>query len=588
MEIPAVRRKNEVIRKKVAFNQTPLTYRLIDYLLLLFSIGVGYNIKKKKKKRKNRTGWGLGAGAGVIKITLTPCHLSPASCLYVLVQSRIISENVIFNKKNSNYQMKYKKKVMFLQFNAIVMIAILLVAIISAVLIYRNIVGKEKKEEEIAPPDVYIEADKNYPVSLEPNSNNEPHIAVSPVDSNVVVAGGNDYNTPLGDSWCGAYWSDDGGRNWTTGFIPGYPGGPTSVLTGYEGAGDPVLAFDSNGNCYYSGIAFKRPTGPLRSIGRSSAIFVAKSEDGGKTWPQITIPFQGITRASFHDKEWIAVDPETGYVYIVWALFSLYAASQMLFSRSTDQGQTWSRPYVITDIYATEFSVQGAAITVDADGIIHIIWIDFENEQMRYTYSTDKGGSFADPKDVTSVRPIPREGLPNTNYRTPTLPALAVDRSDGPFRGRLYATWNDYRNGDADSYLVYSDDGNTWSEAIRVNDDPEGNGADQFFSTVAVSPQGAVQLIFYDRREDPDNTLLSVYYAISLDGGDTYYNMNITDTSFNGDHSRGPFMGDYIGIASTEDVAHAIWADTRHGSADSVNSDLYSARILISEIDYQS
>ena len=367
--------------------------------------------------------------------------------------------------------------------------------------------------------------------------------------------------------------------------IPGYPRGPVSVLTGYEGAGDPVLAFDSNGNCYYAGIAFKRINLPGRGIGRQSAIFVAKSSDGGKTWPQVTTVFEALTRASFHDKEWIAVDPETGYVYCVWALFSLYTKSQMLFSRSTDGGQSWSRPYVISDITATEFNVQGAAITVDTAGTIHIIWIDFESSQMRYTYSTNRGTSFESPRDIAGVVPIPYT-LPNGQFRTPTLPALAVDNSEGQYSGYLYATWNDYRNGDADAYTVISPDtGTSWGDPIRVNDDDMGNGKDQFFSTVCVSPGGAAQYIFYDRRDDPDNTLLSVYYALTLDGGETFFNMNITDAAFNGDHSRGPFMGDYIGISSSKDVCHAIWADTREGTADTPKSDLYAARIIISELD---
>lgn len=471
------------------------------------------------------------------------------------------------------------------KFKALMMVALLVLASIGIIIIYKSGTGGSPSGEDECAPEVFVEDGLNFPVNDMEGANNEPCIAVNPANPDNLVAGGNDYNTPWGDSWCGAYWSDDGGKSWSQDFIPGYPGGPTSVLTGYEGAGDAVVAFDSEGNCYYAGIAFKRPTGPLRSVGRSSAIFVAKSTDGGNTWPQITIPFQGLTRASFHDKEWIAVDQQTGYIYVVWALFSLYAASQMLFSRSTDGGQSWSLPMVITDITSTEFNVQGAGICVDTESVIHIIWIDFENLQLRYTSSSDFGRTFADPRDVTGVVPIPYT-LPNGQFRTPTLPALAVDNSEGPYKGQLYATWNDYRNGDADAYIVCSPDGgSSWGEPIRVNDDEEGNEKDQFFSTVCVSPDGAVQLIFYDRRDDPDNMLLKVYYALSLDGGETFYNMDITDTSFNGDHSRGPFIGDYISITSSEEIAHAIWADTRNGSESTVDSDLYSARIVITELE---
>ena len=44
----------------------------------------------------------------------------------------------------------------------------------------------------------------------------------------------------------------------------------------------------------------------------------------------------------------------------------------------------------------------------------------------------------------------------------------AVDRSDGPYRGRLYAVWPDQRFGDQDIVLARSDDrGETWSAIGR-------------------------------------------------------------------------------------------------------------------------
>lgn len=474
------------------------------------------------------------------------------------------------------------------RFKALMMVAILVIGSIGIVVVYRNTGGPGEREDEIE-PEIMIKFRDNYGVATVPESNNEPHIAVNPTNPDNIVAGGNDYGTPNGDSWCGYYWSDDGGVNWTRGLIPGYPLGPPSVLTGYEGAGDPVIAFDSNGNCYYAGIAFKRINMPLRGIGRQSAIFVAKSTDGGKTWPQVSTVFQAISRASFHDKEWIAVDPDTGYVYVVWAVFTAYTPSNMFFSRSTDGGQSWSRPIVVSEYTAAEFNVQGAGITVDSKGTIHVIWIDFKepNQKMRYSYSTDKGSTFSEAVDIAPVNDIDREGLSGTTaYRTPTLPAIAADNSGTDTDGYLYVTWSDDSNGDADAFLVMSKDyGKSWGKVIRVNDDEVGNGKDQFFSTVCVSPQGYAQFIFYDRREDPANTLLNVYFAISVDGGETFYNMNITNTQFNGNYSRGPFMGDYLGIASSETYCHAIWADTRNADENNVNADLYSARIEIAEME---
>src|SRR2546430_217727 len=56
-------------------------------------------------------------------------------------------------------------------------------------------------------------------------SQNEPSVAVNPHNSNVVVAGSNDYCAALvnGDVWSGYYRSTDRGASWQDSLLPGYP-----------------------------------------------------------------------------------------------------------------------------------------------------------------------------------------------------------------------------------------------------------------------------------------------------------------------------------------------------------------------------
>jgi len=56
-------------------------------------------------------------------------------------------------------------------------------------------------------------------------SQNEPTIAVDPHNTQVVVAGSNDYCAQIanGDVWAGYYRSTDGGNNWSNSLVPGYP-----------------------------------------------------------------------------------------------------------------------------------------------------------------------------------------------------------------------------------------------------------------------------------------------------------------------------------------------------------------------------
>src|SRR5262249_52704939 len=93
-------------------------------------------------------------------------------------------------------------------------------------------------------------------------------------------------------------------------------------------------------------------------------------------------------------------------------------------------------------------------------------------------------------------------------------PIIAVDRTNGPFRGRLYVVGNDGRNGDPDIYITSSaDNGTTWTAPLRVNDDYVGGGAEQVHPTVWVDDAGHVHVQFLDRREDPANLKLAIYLA---------------------------------------------------------------------------
>jgi hypothetical protein len=105
--------------------------------------------------------------------------------------------------------------------------------------------GDEGDGDQTPPPKVppYVLDDgANFAAQDAFQGSNEPSIAVSLTNPMNMVGGSNDYATPTSDAWCGYYWTFDGGKRWERSLIPGYPSGPTSVLTGFEAAGDPVVA----------------------------------------------------------------------------------------------------------------------------------------------------------------------------------------------------------------------------------------------------------------------------------------------------------------------------------------------------------
>jgi hypothetical protein len=105
-----------------------------------------------------------------------------------------------------------------------------------------------------------------------------------------------------------------------------------------------------------------------------------------------------------------------------------------------------------------------------------------------------------------------------------------------------------------------SDHGRTWSSATRVNSDPVHDGADHFFHWLAVDPaSGDVDVVYYDRRDDPRNRSMKVVLARSTDGGRTFTNYAWTTEAFD---PGGIFMGDYTGIAALGGRVYGVWTET--------------------------
>jgi hypothetical protein len=224
--------------------------------------------------------------------------------------------------------------------------------------------------------------------------NNEPSIAISATDHDTLVAGSNDYNTQNSDAWCGHYVTHDRGKTWKQGLVGGYPGGPINSLTGFHGAGDPVIVPDSTGGFYYAGIAFKRARNPINPIGFGinpgvdNCVFVARSTNNGDSFDQVVIVWAALeSLVRFDDKEWVACDPNNPQnVYLVWVIFTAMLVARLMLSRSTDGGLSWSVPIAISETRAAEINLQGAAIVVDNSSAVHVTWIELFHARERRTH----------------------------------------------------------------------------------------------------------------------------------------------------------------------------------------------------------
>ena len=324
--------------------------------------------------------------------------------------------------------------------------------------------------------------------------------------------------------------------------------------SGYN-EGDPAVVVNRRGIFYAANIALdsKRPSAFQNTVG------ISKSTDGGITFGlPAYLPAVGVASNSFQDKEFIAVDTSgggsDGNLYVTFTSFDFNDFSQVpiMLSSSTNGGTNFLRPIRLS---ATNTINQGSEAAVGLNGEVYVTWFQFFGPQdsgIVVARSTNAGRSFNAPVFAAPAVPIGfNSGNLLGNFRVNSFPRIDVD----PSSGNVYITYAS-RPGHGDSgdmfFIRSTDGGATWSVPLRVNDDAGNN--DQFFPDVAVNSDGIIRLIWYDKRRDPNNIGMTVFTAVSTDGGISFGpNIAITPGTFAPAVGYDPilnpvYMGDYIDI----------------------------------------
>jgi hypothetical protein len=244
---------------------------------------------------------------------------------------------------------------------------------------------------------------------------NEPSVAVDPRNPMVVVAGSNDYCAEIqngsGNVWAGYYRSTNGGATWSNSLVPGYPADTSAAGTASPthgscaAAGDPTQAFDGAGRLFYGFICFNRvkPT--------NGSIYVATYDQDGARYMRTVRVDRGTPSVwgLFQDKINVTADQVSGNVYVLWAQYPGQSANNTLhFSRSTDQGQTFSKPIRITQGLSEE---QFADAAVGPDGTLYVTYRTISHQSSTadgiwLVRSSDAGESWSAPQLVASITPF--------------------------------------------------------------------------------------------------------------------------------------------------------------------------------------
>jgi len=446
------------------------------------------------------------------------------------------------------------------------------------------------------------------------NKQNEPAIAQNPTNpKNLIAASNDEIDEPACTaSGCpfvanvglsGVYVSNDAGKSWTQFSAPAggdntasFNGSDIHTLPGFAklarqvglpglaSDGDPNLAFSADGTVYYSSLV------GVRGTTIPDLITVSSSKDGGQTWSDPVLATNKTNPVDFNDKETVWVDksstsPFKGNVYVSWTLFVGVpgTAEPIVFSRSTDGGQTWSPAQKLSASYnnRTIGGRQGSTIRTDASGNIYVIWESgvtingVKTDAQVFAKSTDGGVSFSKPAVIAAVNPLPSP-LPGTSFRNDSFPAADIDQ----VHGTIYVSWADYNASAGHGKVLLtasSNGGKTWSTPMTALDV---DGRTTFFNGVAVSPNGLRVSVATQAIDDvaagtaPGAGVVSYdsYLAESTDDAKTFsaplrLSSASSDPDVGSTNSLGTqFQGDYNDLISDNSTAWFIWTDGRNGA----------------------
>ncbi len=413
----------------------------------------------------------------------------------------------------------------------------------------------------------------NVDVSNECGPQSETYITLDPSLPKRIAGGANEiFRLPMR-----GYFSSDGGTTWGGVDLPLPP--PLSGTHDTRFGSDPTLAFDSSGNLFYGYIVvfFGGGTGV-----DGTEVAVARSSDGGQTYPAVNFFSFETGTDHFNDKPMITADTNTGSpfrdnVYMAWdAAAGGSTGGGVRLARSSDHGATFT--VTRADSASGPGRAIGAVPFVGPQGDVYVAWNDFKDNRIAFNRSFD-GGVTWDQQRTIAPKTIPFEAaIPAQSFRGALVyPACDADRSRGPHRGRLYCAWMDVNAaGNTDIFLSFSDTrGASWATPRRVADGL--GGVDRFNQWLSVDPvTGTVNISFYDTRNDTTGQrfMTDVYFTRSADGVSWLSpNLRVTTASSNEHDCSGLFpcpaidygnqYGDYEGLVSFDGVSHPIWTDSR-------------------------
>jgi hypothetical protein len=339
----------------------------------------------------------------------------------------------------------------------------------------------------------------------------------------------------------------------------------------YTAVSDSVVAYDARDKVWMIS---------WLGLHQSNAVdvLVSRSSDGGLTWSD---PVTVAATGAGYDKNWTVCD-NTPTSPFYGNCYTEFDAGLLFTSTSSDGGLTWGPPTPTSD---NARGIGGQPL-VQPSGRVIVPYADRSRGQVR-SYSSDDGGltwSATVEAATFSTQPIP--GL-----RSALLVSAEINRD-----GVVYVVWQDNRfepGGTAnDLVMTSSADGVTWSPVTRIPIDPVGAGVDHFIPGLAVNritAGGLTQLALTYYFEQPAGCVgstceIQAAFVSSPDNGSTWSApQTLGDPMQLGwlapVGARGVMVGDYISTSflAGQQRAIGVFAGASAPSGGMLNEPMFAA-----------